>query len=140
MNLSTLTHIGIAVALTPQGDLRLEALPGLLTPELLAQIAQSKPLLLNELECPRELVNLVNMDSYGQAMTKDAERVEAEVNSAPQATPPEHMDPNAWGLPAIAYNTHHFTCLTCIAAGRGASYGLRCGIGMTLWTAYQAAI
>ena len=144
MNLSTLAQIGIAVALTPQGDLRLEALPGLLTPELLAQIAQGKPLLVDELGCPREHVNLVNMDSYGQAVTKDAVRAEQEVRSAQSAPPPEpepeQVDPNAWRLPASTYNTHHFTCPTCIAAGRGTRYGLRCGTGMALWTAYQSVI
>lgn len=35
------------------------------------------------------------------------------------------------------YQRHHFACPTCIAAGRG--YGLRCGVGASLWTAYNAA-
>ncbi len=34
-----------------------------------------------------------------------------------------------------AYQLHHFRCSTCIAAGLG--YGLRCGTGSALWTAYQ---
>ena len=33
-----------------------------------------------------------------------------------------------------AYLTHHAQCITCQAAGRG--YGLRCGAGLALWTAY----
>ncbi len=33
-----------------------------------------------------------------------------------------------------AYQAHHFNCPTCIAAGKG--YGLRCGAGAALYTAY----
>ena len=36
-----------------------------------------------------------------------------------------------------AYQAHHFKCPTCIAAGLG--YGLRCGSGAALWTAYSEA-
>ena len=46
-------------------------------------------------------------------------------------------DPNAWRELAQAYHAHHFNCSTCIAAGRGARYGLRCGVGAALWTSYQ---
>ena len=46
-------------------------------------------------------------------------------------------DPNSWRELATAYHLHHFTCPTCIAAGRGAVYGLRCGTGAALWTSYQ---
>ncbi|MDP3424967.1 MAG: hypothetical protein Q8S32_14570 [Burkholderiaceae bacterium] len=35
-----------------------------------------------------------------------------------------------------AYQAHHWTCPTCISAGKG--YGLRCGTGAALWTAYDA--
>ena len=142
MNLRTLAQIGIAIALTPQGDLRLEALPGLLTAELLAQIAHSKPLLLEELGCQREHVNLVNLDSYGQAVVKDDVCAEQEVHSAqPTLSPePEQVDPDRWRAPASTYNTHHFSCRYCQAAGRGDRYGQRCGTGMALWTAYQTVI
>ncbi len=47
----------------------------------LEQIAHSNPLLLEELACQCEHVNLVNMDSYGQAVAKDAVRAEQEVHS-----------------------------------------------------------
>lgn len=54
------------------------------------------------------------------------------------ATAPEPpTDPNAWRELAAAYHQHHFTCPTCIAAGKG--YGLRCGTGAALWAAYGAA-
>ena len=39
-----------------------------------------------------------------------------------------------WKPMADAYHAHHFTCPTCISAGKG--YGLRCGAGAALWTAY----
>ena len=39
-----------------------------------------------------------------------------------------------WKPMADAYHRHHFGCPTCIAAGKG--YGLRCGAGASLWTAY----
>ena len=54
---------------------------------------------------------------------------------APDPEPP--ADPNAWRELAEAYNAHHFDCHACIAAGRGAQYGLRCGAGKALWNAYQ---
>ena len=38
-----------------------------------------------------------------------------------------------------AYQAHHFACPVCIAAGRGAGYGLRCGTGAALWTTYSDA-
>lgn len=51
--------------------------------------------------------------------------------------PEPPADPNAWRELAQAYHEHHFGCSTCVAAGRGAVYGLRCGVGAALWNAYQ---
>ena len=34
-----------------------------------------------------------------------------------------------------AYQAHHWRCPTCCAAGKG--YGLRCGTGSALWSAYS---
>ena len=53
----------------------------------------------------------------------------------PAPEPP--TDPNAWRELATAYHLHHFKCCTCIAAGHGAGYGLRCGVGAALWNVYQ---
>ena len=53
----------------------------------------------------------------------------------PAPEPP--TDPNAWRELAEAYHLHHFNCPTCIAAARGAQYGLRCGVGAALWGFYQ---
>ena len=38
-----------------------------------------------------------------------------------------------------AYQRHHWSCPQCKAAGRGAGYGLRCGVGAALWRAYEDA-
>jgi hypothetical protein len=48
---------------------------------------------------------------------------------------PTSQDPNSWRPLAGAYHVHHVICGTCIAAGKG--YGLRCGVGSSLWTRYQ---
>ena len=55
----------------------------------------------------------------------------------PHPLPEPPTDPNAWRELATAYHLHHFTCPTCIAAGRGAEYGLRCGTGAALWASYE---
>ena len=47
--------------------------------------------------------------------------------------------PIDWHALDAAYLDHHFNCPTCIAAGRGSRYGLRCGTGAALWRAYTAA-
>ena len=45
-------------------------------------------------------------------------------------------EPTDWNALDAAYQTHHFNCPTCIAAGRGSRYGQRCGAGKALWRAY----
>ena len=59
-----------------------------------------------------------------------------EAVSDPPPEPP--ADPNAWRELAVAYHAHHLHCTMCIAAGRGAVYGLRCGVGVALWNTYQS--
>ena len=59
------------------------------------------------------------------------------LHAANDPLPEPPPDPNAWRELATAYHLHHFKCTTCIAAGRGAVYGLRCGAGTALWNAYQ---
>ena len=61
--------------------------------------------------------------------------LQADPANDPAPEPP--TDPNAWRELAQAYKAHHFLCKTCIAAGRGAMYGLRCGVGAALCNAYQ---
>lgn len=43
-----------------------------------------------------------------------------------------------WHALDKAYQLHHVNCPVCQAAGRGARYGLRCGTGAALWSAYSA--
>jgi hypothetical protein len=62
---------------------------------------------------------------------------QAEVPPTLEAINP--ANPPDWHALDAAYNTHHFNCPTCIAAGRGSRYGQRCGVGMKLWLAYQDA-
>lgn len=49
-------------------------------------------------------------------------------------------EPTKWHALDAVYFAHHFNCPTCIAAGWGSRYGLRCGTGATLWRAYTAAV
>lgn len=44
-----------------------------------------------------------------------------------------------WRALDKAYLLHHMACPVCQAAGRGARYGMRCGTGASLWSAYSAA-
>lgn len=59
-------------------------------------------------------------------------------NHAASHAPDPPDDPQDWKELAAAYHAHHFNCPTCIAAGRGSRYGLRCGTGAALWRAYCA--
>ena len=58
---------------------------------------------------------------------------------APDKPPKQTFIENAdtWRHLDRAYQAHHFKCPICKAAGLG--YGLRCGAGATLWTAYSDA-
>ena len=62
------------------------------------------------------------------------------------ATPPAPAKPekqtfmewqDTWRELDQAFQLHHLNCPTCIAAGMG--YGLRCGTGAALYTAYEGA-
>lgn len=57
------------------------------------------------------------------------------LQAANEIEPP--INPGQWHELAAAYHQHHFQCTTCKAAGRGSRYGLRCGTGAALWSAYQ---
>jgi len=60
----------------------------------------------------------------------------ARLSAANDPEPPP--DPTAWRELAQEYDRHHFSCPACIAAGQGR--GLRCGVGASLWTAYQTQL
>jgi hypothetical protein len=55
----------------------------------------------------------------------------------PEPDPPDN--PQDWHELDAAYLAHYVNCKTCIAAGRGIRYGLRCGTGAALWLAYSDA-
>ena len=59
--------------------------------------------------------------------------------ASPKQSSSERRNPNDWRELATAYHLHHAKCHICIAASKGAMYGLRCGAGAALWVAYQDA-
>ena len=61
-------------------------------------------------------------------------------NDALHDVPVQPIEPLGWKVLAAAYYAHHFSCPTCIAAGRGAQYGQRCSAGMASWTSYCECI
>lgn len=58
-----------------------------------------------------------------------------QVNKLAVNSPVNKVAPD-WKALDMAYQAHHVNCPTCIAAGKG--YGLRCGVGASLWAAYDA--
>ncbi|MEO6322748.1 MAG: hypothetical protein ABIR56_18885 [Polaromonas sp.] len=70
---------------------------------------------------------------FGEAVN-DPASTEPPMQDKPQAPAIDLPD---WRELDRAYQSHHFKCSTCIAAGLG--YGLRCGVGAALWTTYSAA-
>lgn len=66
--------------------------------------------------------------------SNDPEPPTARPAPAPRQTYQEWV--RTWQSLADAYHAHHFGCPACIAAGKG--YGLRCGAGAALWSAYEA--
>ena len=66
-----------------------------------------------------------------------ADALQAEpLKPLPSAVTDAATEPADWHALDAAYLAHHFNCATCIAAGRGSRYGLRCGTGAALWRAY----
>lgn len=100
--------VGLHISLEPGGGIGV-APASLLTSELRNLIRDNKAALVDYLRDANDPVN------------------------APAPEPP--TDPNAWRELAAAYHQHHFTCPTCIAAGKG--YGLRCGTGTALHQSYE---
>ena len=103
-----LHYAGLNLSLAPAGGLAV-APSSYLTADLRALIRSSKALLIDWLTSAND--------------------------TASHEPEPPH-NPSDWRELADAYHTHHFNCLTCIAAGRGSRYGQRCGAGMALWRAY----
>lgn len=67
-----------------------------------------------------------------------AEALQAELGEPLPGPPADAVpEPANWQALDAAYLAHHFNCPTCIAAGRGSRYGLRCGTGTALWRTYS---
>jgi hypothetical protein len=105
-----LSHAGLNLSLVPTGGLAV-APRSHLTPDLRELIRSSKAMLIDWLTAANDAA------------------------SSADDTPGALLD---WKGLAAAYHAHHFSCPTCIAAGRSARYGLRCGVGSALWTSYQS--
>lgn len=73
-----------------------------------------------------------------KALLIDWVKAANDADSAAPEPPSNPASPTDWHALDAAYLAHHFNCPICIAAGRGSRYGLRCGVGMTLWRAYSA--
>ena len=88
---------------------------------------------------PREaVVRLIEpLRQHREALTLALQFELQEVLSATPAADAT-LEPTDWHALDAAYLAHHFNCPTCVAAGRGARYGQRCGAGMALWRAYSA--
>lgn len=108
-----LSHAGLNLSLAPAGGLAV-APRSHLTADLRDLIRSSKALLIDWLTAAN--------DATSQATCH---------------APEPSINPADWRELAAAYHAHHFACITCQAAGRGAQYGLRCGAGMALWITYQ---
>lgn len=105
-----LTHIraaGLSVGLTD--DLRLIVRPSsLITPEL------------------REFAKAHRDELIACLLAEQA---------APPLPPAPALSRAEWAVLDKAYQSHHFGCPVCIAAGKG--YGLRCGTGAALHQSYE---
>lgn len=84
--------------------------------------------------CKPELVRLLAIEAANDRTTQAPGQHPADTVPAP-----EHPAAVAWQALDKAYQAHHVKCPICIAAGRGVRYGLRCGTGAALWTAYSEA-
>lgn len=127
----TLRDAGLNVSLAPEGGLGV-APASCLTPDLRNLIRCNKAVLLDWLLTEATNDPGGSDPDFQENLQKPEMTAEAD-DPAPE--PP--TDPNAWRELAWAYHEHHFGCSTCIAAGRGAVYGLRCGVGAALWNTYQ---
>lgn len=113
--LNTLHTAGLALALTPERGLRVTPASSL-TPPL------------------RELIK-ANRDDLVRWLGRCASNDPADPK-VPESQPTAAQEPADWKDLDRAYQAHHITCPTCIAAGKG--YGLRCGTGTALWAAYDS--
>ena len=86
----------------------------------------------------RELLRAHKADIVA-LLSREAVNDPASTQPPAPTTPAKPLMENAdtWRELDRAYQAHHFKCPICKAAGLG--YGLRCGAGAALWTAYSDA-
>ena len=84
---------------------------------------------------PTETTKRVSVVSVAPDMAHTP-KTGADLLAANDPEPEPAADPHAWRELVDAYHAHHFSCTNCISAGRGAIYGLRCGVGAALWGIY----
>lgn len=88
--------------------------------------------------CKPELVRLLCVEAANDPGNDPSNSTPAPDQHGANTVPaPEQPD---WRALDAAYLTHHAHCHVCQAAGRGTRYGLRCGVGASLWSDYTAAI
>ena len=80
MNIRELEAIGVRVNIDAEGNLRIKAAAGLLTPELLGAVANTKPAMVSASRS--ELVNFVNFDSRVLGPGTVQRRAKTEVHRA----------------------------------------------------------
>lgn len=101
---------------------------------LMANAANSANLSRNESVSGSPLAKLAKL-----AISHGAKDLISASNNADVLEPEPPADPVGWHELDAAYMEHHFNCKTCIAAGRGSRYGMRCGAGAALWHRYSHA-
>ena len=90
MNLADLHALGVEVSLGTEGNVRLRAAPGVLTPQIQRSIAEAKPGLIEELrELWREPVNVVNMVNFPPSCLPAARTPSTASGKAHRASGPE---------------------------------------------------
>jgi hypothetical protein len=94
----------------------------------------ANPLILTEQEA--DLPTVAANDATVQDLTQHTiSRLAGLAGLAIEKAKPYPRLTDADQIRAGAYHQHHFGCTTCCSAGQGR--GIRCEIGMGLWTAYQ---
>lgn len=129
-----LHQAGLKLSLAGAGGLAV-APSSSLTPDLRGMIRDNKPSLIEWVTADNE----TRLNPVGQLLEY---RLYSKLIAPPAEPPVTHQtepstDIQDWHELDAAYLNHHVSCKTCIAAGRGTRYGLRCGTGAALWTAYE---
>lgn len=130
-----LHQAGLKLSLAGAGGLAV-APSSSLTPDLRGMIRDNKPSLIEWVTADNE----TRLNRAGQLLEYRL-YTKLQPTSPPDELVTHQAEPSTdiqdWHELDAAYLNHHVSCKTCIAAGRGTRYGLRCGTGAALWTAYE---